>query len=270
MKNLYEDRGDGTVAIVLPRLDGSIEYAIISASKLARADEYFGPIDWTPQDDSAYQAEKQNQFYLDRLDSLYSGGRGCKHQSRAIKLDRSQIIACGLAKYIDDIRFVFIPLTKSKWTVINESDAVEVTQYNWFCRKGKNTSYASRHKPGTRGGQIHMHQAIFACPDGLERDHIDRNGLNNTRGNIRIATRSQNQANTRHTNQTGFRGTYLSSRQPDTWYAQARIGGKLTHLGTFSRPVDAAKAYDEAILREFGEFAVLNFPMDAPVLGMVN
>ena len=105
-----------------------------------------------------------------------------------------------------------------------------------------------------------MHCALFDCPEGLERDHKDRNGLNNTRDNIRIATRSQNQANTRHTNQTGFRGTYLS-RQPDTWYAQARIGGKLTHLGTFSRPVDAAKAYDEAILREFGEFAVLNFPI---------
>ena len=269
MKNLYEDRGDGTVAIVLPRLDGSIEYAIISASKLARADEYFGPIDWTPQDDSAYQAEKQNQFYLDRLDSLYSGGRGSKHQSRAIKLDRSQIIACGLAKYIDDIRFVFIPLTKSKWTVINESDAVEVTQYNWFCRKGKNTNYASRHKPGTRGGQIHMHCALVDCPDSLDRDHKDRNGLNNTRDNIRIANDSQNAANTRRTNQTGFRGTYLG-KQPKTWYAQCRIGGKLTHLGTFSSLDAAAKAYDTAALKEYGEFATLNFPMDAPVLGMVN
>jgi hypothetical protein len=113
-----------------------------------------------------------------------------------------------------------------------------------------------------------MHRLILAPPDGMEVDHADRNGLNNRRANLRIATRAQNLQN---------RGSHTRSGQPSTsefkgvswdkaraaWKANINVHGRQEHLGRYSSEVEAARAYDLRAHEAFGPFAFLNFPEGA-------
>ena len=109
-----------------------------------------------------------------------------------------------------------------------------------------------------------MHRLIMLPPPGLVTDHINRNGLDNRRCNLRIATHSQNNAN-----KAPMRGKTASvykgvSKTPyGKWQAMTRTKGKELYLGTFESEIDAAKAYDKKVFELHGEFAYLNFP-EAP------
>ncbi len=92
-------------------------------------------------------------------------------------------------------------------------------------------------------------------------DHIDGNGLNNRRSNLRPASNSQQVANqgVRSDNTSGYKGvTWREDR--GKWEAKIQSGGKRRCLGLFDDKIEAAKVYDHAALEAFGEFAVLNFP----------
>jgi hypothetical protein len=103
-----------------------------------------------------------------------------------------------------------------------------------------------------------MHKAIKPCPVGYETDHKDGNGLNNRWDNLRIATRSQNNANKVVYNPTGYTG--VDQVPSGRWRARIRQGGIKTYIGTYDTPEEAARAWDVRAFQEFGEFAVLNFP----------
>ena len=92
-------------------------------------------------------------------------------------------------------------------------------------------------------------------------DHIDGDGLNNRRSNLRPATPSQNNANRRKSRQntSGFKGVSYYHRT-SRWRAYVGVDGKAIHLGYFDTAIDAARAYDAAALEHFGEFARINFP----------
>lgn len=106
-----------------------------------------------------------------------------------------------------------------------------------------------------------MHRMIMDAPRGLHVDHINGNGLDNRRCNLRLCTPSQNSAN-KHTptrNRTSYIGLWWSECN-QKWAAQIRTLGKKYHLGLFKCPRKAAQAYDIAALAIWGEFARINFP----------
>ena len=97
--------------------------------------------------------------------------------------------------------------------------------------------------------------------DDLEIDRRD-NSLGYCPSNCRMATKSQQSANTRKRNdgsRSQFRGTYWSG-QSNKWVARVHVNGRSHQVGSFTSEIDAAKAYDIAAMEYFGEFASPNFP----------
>lgn len=109
---------------------------------------------------------------------------------------------------------------------------------------------------------LYLHRLIAAPPDDLVVDHIDGNGLNNRRNNLRIATRSQNSANAgpnrRARGKTSqYKGVYYD-RTRNLWAATIHHQNKTRALGRYATEDEAADAYDKAALDIWGEFARLN------------
>lgn len=113
--------------------------------------------------------------------------------------------------------------------------------------------------------QLHrvVAEAMGICGLGrkLHVDHINLNGLDNRRENLRAATPQQNRANCeKHAASTsGFKGVAWHVRQK-CWQARIKINGKQFWLGGYKTQEEAARAYDRAALAAFGEFSRLNFP----------
>lgn len=96
-----------------------------------------------------------------------------------------------------------IPLTQGKVALIDDEDYEELSQYKWTAHhRAKNTWYAVRYVgkrvDGKRVGvHIQMHRVITNCPDGLVVDHINHNGLDNRKENLRTVTAAVNAGNRR-------------------------------------------------------------------------
>jgi len=158
-----------------------------------------------------------------------------------------------------------IPLTQGKVAIVDDEDYPLVSQYKWHadCQLGMWYAISGKHP------QITMHRLILGLQpgDGEGVDHVDRNGLNNRRSNIRIATRSQNMANTKKS--SGGRADFwgLNSKYKGVtrrngsrkWYVQIQVNGKTIHLGSYDDEMVAAQVYDDAAKEYFGEFARCNF-----------
>jgi hypothetical protein len=106
-----------------------------------------------------------------------------------------------------------------------------------------------------------MHRVLLNAPASLHVDHVNGNGLDNQRSNIRLATPGENQHNgrLRKNNSSGFKGVSWVTRDK-RWQVSIWLGGKQRALGRFQNLEDAARAYDNAARELFGEFARLNFP----------
>ncbi len=100
-----------------------------------------------------------------------------------------------------------------------------------------------------------MHRQLLCAGKGEEVDHIDGNGLNNQRSNLRIATRAQNAHNTRRpkTNTSGHKGVYWS-KCAKSWCAMICSNGKRKYLGLFDNVDEAGKAYEMEARLNHGEF----------------
>lgn len=112
---------------------------------------------------------------------------------------------------------------------------------------------------GHLGGNFAMHRVVMKAPPGTIVDHINGNGLDNRRSNLRFATNQENQRNARKRGDgtTPFKGV---RRKSGGFEANIRTAAGKKYLGRFDSAERAAVAYDDAAREHFGSFASLNFP----------
>ncbi len=156
-----------------------------------------------------------------------------------------------------------IPLTEGKFTIVDPLDFYRFNNFQWCAVKHKSLFHAVRLINGSNDITkiLSLHCEIMNPPKGLLVDHRNRNGLDNRRTNLRLATHSQNRCN-RFVNKVGCSSQYRGvsrNKQKNKWNAQIQFEGKWIWLGRFDNEIDAAKAYDEAARKYHGEFARLNF-----------
>ncbi len=160
--------------------------------------------------------------------------------------------------------FVFmkqIPLTKGLFTLVDDEDYDYLMQWKWYWHFGKSsqTYYVLRNAP--KGQELLMHRMIMKVDRAEQIDHIDFNGLNNQKYNLRIATRSQNCMNRRSRRNSTSKYLGVSLHESGKWHASIGKNGKIFYLGRYWKEEDAAKAYDAKAIQLHGEFANLNFKL---------
>jgi hypothetical protein len=178
-----------------------------------------------------------------------------------------------------------IPLTQGRFAIVDPQDYPRLSKYKWrLCRtRGKNVLYAERSIRLSNGkySRILMHRQIVGdlllasstqnpkpgtqnyhryLSDGYVIDHINGNGLDNRRANLRLATVAQNAWNSKKRNpRSGYKGVWFAADK-DLWRASIVCHGRRIHLGYFKDKMAAARAYDTAARKYYGEFAKPNFP----------
>jgi hypothetical protein len=157
-----------------------------------------------------------------------------------------------------------IQLTQGKVAQVSDHRYEDLMTYNWRAHFNRGKWYAFRKgRVWEKNKSIAMHRQIMNAPDGVEIDHIDGDGLNNKDENLRFCTHSQNSANRVDSkNTSGYKGV-VWSKAGSKWQSQIIVNRQYIYLGYFGDIEDAARAYDEAAKKYFGEFARLNFPEKA-------
>ena len=134
--------------------------------------------------------------------------------------------------------------------LVDDSDYSFLSKYVWFEWKlpKQNTSYVRKKLDGK---QILLHRLIMGCPDDMVVDHINGNGLDNRRENLRIVTKGQNNFNcVKYDNKTSIYKGVTYKKDRNRWYARGRsLQGQTFHLGYFLTEVEAALVYNDFCIR---------------------
>lgn len=155
-----------------------------------------------------------------------------------------------------DGNVAYVPLTRGLKAIIDAADAEVVGQYNWHSHFKRGQAYAATNGP--RGGpkRVHLslHRLIIDPPAGVVVDHINGDGLDNRRSNLRVATNAENGRNRRISvaNKSGFKGVDFNRGR---WRATIRDGSRPVFLGRFKTPEEAHDAYCKAAVKLHGDFS---------------
>ena len=150
----------------------------------------------------------------------------------------------------------YITLTQGHEAIIDAADVPLVQVKNWYAAVKSNTVYA-RGEGGnaTKRHRVFIHNVIMGNSKGLFVDHIDGDGLNNRRCNMRLATRAQNMRNQKKNsrNTSGLKGVSFDKRR-EKWYAKIKLNRIEKFLGYFASPEEAHAVYFAASRELHGEF----------------
>ncbi|MHC4575242.1 MAG: HNH endonuclease [Planctomycetota bacterium] len=157
-----------------------------------------------------------------------------------------------------------VPLTQGKFAIVDPEDYTRLNKLRWHVHKAPHTCYAVHSL--TNGKKLprknaRMHHLVLRTLPGMLPDHINRNGLDNRKANLRLATPAQNIWNRRKFNapsRSNFKGVDWVQKQKK-WRARILVHGKRIYLGSLQNELDAARAYDQAAKKYHGKFAALNF-----------
>lgn len=146
-----------------------------------------------------------------------------------------------------------LKLTQGKQTLVDDEDYERFANRRFYYNGGYAKTSVSKHK------KLYLHRMILDLKAGEECDHADGNPLNNTRCNLRVVTRSQNNMNAVKHSGTASRYKGLSWRSGlGKWQVSIQRDRRIYHLGHFVDEDEGARAYNEAALRLFGKYAKLN------------
>lgn len=149
-----------------------------------------------------------------------------------------------------------VPLTGGWVSVVDDADYDLVARWRWHLQTVRGLKYARRNTiVDGRSRSIYIHRVLMRPPPGLVVDHIDGDGLNNSRANLRLVTRSQNVAN--HRRVGPHVGVSWSSRTGKWRATYGHLGARL-EVGFFDSRDEAAFARDYVALHLRGDVGMLN------------
>jgi hypothetical protein len=150
-----------------------------------------------------------------------------------------------------------VPLTGGFFATVDAIDAARVLSKKWRAHRKVNTVYARANTSRKDGKRrvILLHRFILDATNGVFVDHIDGDGLNNRRDNLRLVTHAQNSTNRRRgiNNTSGFKGVYLH-KLSGRWRGRIFVSGKAICLGYHDTPEAAHEAYKAASIKLHGAY----------------
>lgn len=143
-----------------------------------------------------------------------------------------------------------IPLTQGKFALVDDKDYAALSKHKWYARRIGVLFYAGRGiKRNGKRFNVHMHREIMKTPKGFDTDHLNGNGLDNRRKNLRVCSHADNMKNRprlNRNNTSGHAGVVWDKRDKK-WIAQMKRNYKRIRIGSFSRKADAIKARVKAL-----------------------
>ena len=151
-------------------------------------------------------------------------------------------------------------LGTNRTALMDDADYQDLCGYRYYYDPGPGTGYVAAVPPAKRliDGE-RLHTLLIGSHKGLHVDHIDGNGLNNTRDNLRIVGYQSNQVNRKRLNRnnsSGIRGVCFTKRRAhlaSPWKASIMVERKSINLGYFASREEAAAVRRHAELKYFGE-----------------
>lgn len=140
-----------------------------------------------------------------------------------------------------------IQLTRGASVIVDDADYATVSCYKWYLAETLKVSYAARRGRKGEPKCVLMHRALIGLSTAGHVDHINHNGLDNRRENLRACSASQNIGNSRlgRRNKSGFKGVSWNAEK-NRFHAQIKENRKTRHLGFYKTAIEASEAYKKA------------------------